>query len=88
MEARSSGGDEGDGASRRLQRALLDRNRARTWWGASGCGEPRTQRPGLHLSLYSAARWGPPTIIGLGAPDQGVDQRLKLVVGPTWWRST
>ena len=31
---------------------------------------------------------GSPTMIGLGVPDQGTDQRPKLVVGPTWWRST
>ena len=55
MQTRSGGGGEDDGTFRRLQRTLLDRTRARTWWGAGGCGEPRVSSPRPHL-LFIALR--------------------------------
>ena len=69
----------GGGASHRFSAALLDRIRVRNVGGENGgYGEPRTQCPGPHLPLYSAARWGPTNHDWVGTPDQGADQRPKL----------
>ena len=79
VEARSSGGGEGDGACRRLQRALLDRTRARNLGrGAGGYGEPRVSSPSPHLLFIALRDGGHQPGERLGAPDQGTDQ------GPNW----
>ena len=59
METRSNGGGEGDGASRHLQRALLDRTRVRTWWGTGGYDEPRVSSPSPHLLFIALRDRGP-----------------------------
>ena len=58
MGTRSSGGGEGDGASRRSQHPLSIGLGLVRQWGTGGYGEPRTLHPGPHLPLYSATRWG------------------------------
>ena len=66
------------GASRRWQRPLCDRLGFRIVGGVlGGSGEPRARRPGSHLLFMALCDGGPPTILGLGAPDQGVDPRAQ-----------
>ena len=81
MEARSSGGDEGDDASHRLQRALLDRARAKIWWGASGCGEPRISSPSPHLLFIALHDEGPSSRRMAGRPLSGRGSRDQLALG-------
>jgi hypothetical protein len=55
--------------------------------GNSGGGEPRTLCRGPHL-LYMALRdRGPPALLGLDAPDQGVGQGPNEPLGPLVERS-
>ena len=87
MEAWSSGGGEGDGASRPSQRTLSIGLGLGRRWGTGGCSEPRTLRPGPHLSLYSTARRGPISKENVQAPP--IRARIK---GPidrwaNWGRS-
>jgi hypothetical protein len=51
--------------------------RVRTVGGGSG-SEPRVLCPGPHLLFMVLCDGGPPTIYGLGTPDQGAGQ------GPSW----
>ena len=69
----------GGGASRRWQRPLCDRLGFRTVGGVlGGSGEFRAWRLGPHLLFMALCDGGPPTILGLGAPDQGADPRAQL----------
>ena len=81
METRSSGGDEGDDASHRLQRALLDRARAKIWWGASGCGEPRISSPSPHLLFIALRDRGPSASRKAERPRSGRGSKAQLAVG-------
>ena len=83
MEAWSGGGGEGDGTSRRSQHTLGIGLGLGRRWGAGGCCQPRTLRPGPHLSLYSAARWGPISQENGWEPRSGRGSRAQLAVGPT-----
>ena len=72
----------GGGASRRWPRPLCDRLGFRTVGGVlGGSGEPRAWRPGPHLLFMALCDGGPPTILGLGAPDQGADPKAQLAGG-------
>ena len=69
--------------------ALLDRIRVRNVGGVcGGCGDHVPSDPAPTFLFIVLRDGGPPTMIGLDALDQGTDQRPKLAVGPTWWRST
>ena len=56
--------------------------------GNSGGDEPRTPCPWSPPPLYSTARQGPPALLGLDAPDQGVGQGPNEPLGPLVERST
>ena len=47
-----------------------------------GSGEPRDSSAPAPLLFMALCDGGPPTILGLGAPDQGADPRAQLAVGP------
>ena len=83
VQAWSSGSGEGDGVFRRLQRALLDRTRARTWWGAGGCGEPRISSPSPHLLFIALRDGGPLARRTAERPRSGRESGSDSVVGPS-----
>ena len=83
VQAWSSGSGEGDGVFRRLQRALLDRTRARTWWGAGGRGEPRVSSLNPYL-LFIALRDGDPSIKRMvERPRSERESGAQLTIEPT-----
>ena len=43
--------------------------------GYGGSGQPRSESHDPHISFIVLCDRGPPTILGLGVPDQGVDPR-------------
>ena len=66
------------GASRRWQRPLCDRLGFMTVGGVlGGSGEPRAWRPGPHLLFMALCDGDPPTILGLGTPDQGANPKAQ-----------
>jgi hypothetical protein len=75
----------GGRASRRFSATLLDRIRVMNVGGETTAAVNLVlSAPAptfLSIALHDG---GPLTIIGLGAPDHGADQRPKLAVEPTW----
>ena len=69
--------------SRRLQRALLDRTRARTWWGAGGRGEPRVSSLNPHLLFIALRDGGPSTRRMAGRPRSERESGAQLTIEPT-----
>ena len=61
-------GGGGDEASRRSSASL---DRSGDVGGVCGGGESRTERRGPHLLYIALCDGGPPTMVRLGAPDQG-----------------
>ena len=56
--------------------------------GNSGGDEPSTLCPGPHLLFIALRDRGPPALLGLDAPDQGVGQGPNEPLGPLVERST
>jgi hypothetical protein len=75
----------GGGASRRFSAALLDWIRVMNVGGETAVAVNLVLSAPAPTFLFIALHdGGPPTIIGLGAPDHGADQMPKLAVEPTW----
>ena len=78
VEARSSGGDEGDGAFRCSQRTLLIGLGLGRRWGTGGCGEPHVSSPSPHLLFIALRDRGPSASRKAERPRSGRGSRAQL----------
>ena len=83
VEARSSGGGESGGASRRSQRALSIGLGLGRRWGAGGYGEPRILSPSPHLLFIALRDGGPLARRTAERPRSGCESGSDSVVGPS-----